>query len=116
MTALWTMPRHRAFLSMVIAAALIAPPSMAQQPSVQRQQELVRLVRQDCGACHGLRLTGGLGPALTPAALASRSVPALAATIIHGRRGTPMPGWQSMLREGEADWIAAWLKEGFPEQ
>ena len=30
-----------------------------------RQSQLIRMVRQDCGSCHGIQLTGGLGPALT---------------------------------------------------
>lgn len=101
---------------LTLAAALSAGASIAQEPPLSRQQELVRLVRQDCGACHGLRLTGGLGPALTSATLQNRSVEALAATIFHGRRGTPMPGWQSLLSEGEAHWIATHLKQGFPQQ
>jgi hypothetical protein len=33
----------------------------------QRQKELIHLVRQDCGSCHGMTLQGGLGPALLPA-------------------------------------------------
>ena len=47
---------HRAFAwlaLMVCAAGLHAQPA---PPTAQRQQELVRMVRQDCGSCHGLRL------------------------------------------------------------
>jgi cytochrome c55X len=84
--------------------------------SPQRQQALVRIVRQDCGACHGMRLTGGLGPALTPQALADKPLASLAATVIHGRPGTPMPAWQSMLSEADAQWIARQLLAGFPEE
>ena len=32
------------------------------------------MVRQDCGSCHGLRLTGGPGPALTREALADKAL------------------------------------------
>ncbi len=81
-----------------------------------RQQQLVRMVRQDCGSCHGMRLTGGLGPALTAQALADKPVAALAATIFHGRPGTPMPGWRAMLTESEAQWIAEQLLAGFPAE
>lgn len=56
---------------MVCAAGLHAQPA---PPTAQRQQELVRMVRQDCGSCHGLRLTGGLGPALTREALADKPI------------------------------------------
>lgn len=94
-------------------AAESAPP---QTPTPARQQRLVRMVRQDCGSCHGMRLGGGLGPALTPAALQALPPESIAATIFHGRPGTPMPGWQPMLTESEAAWIATQLKQGFPEE
>lgn len=76
---------------------------------------LVHLVRQDCGACHGLTLGGGLGPPLTPSALADKPAESLVATVIHGRRGTPMPPFAPFLSEGEARWIVDHLKTGFPE-
>lgn len=72
------------------------------------------MVRQDCGSCHGMHLTGGLGPALTPAALADKPAPSMAATIFHGRPGTPMPPWGAFLNEAEAMWIAEQLLSGFP--
>lgn len=81
-----------------------------------RQRALTHIVRQDCGSCHGMSLKGGLGPALTPAALADRPVAALVATILHGRAGTPMPGWQGMLDEQDARWVAQQLQRGFPEE
>ncbi|HEY0857752.1 MAG TPA: cytochrome c [Albitalea sp.] len=84
--------------------------------SPQRQQVLVRIVRQDCGSCHGMHLTGGLGPALTPGALADKPLAALAATVFHGRPGTPMPAWRSMLSQADAQWIAERLLAGFPEE
>lgn len=77
---------------------------------------LVRLVRQDCGACHGMRLTGGLGSPLTPAALAERPLDSLVATILHGRPGTPMPAWKTQLSVAQAQWIAEQLRAGFPEE
>jgi cytochrome c55X len=83
-------------------------------PNTERQRALVRMVRQDCGSCHGMKLTGGLGPALTREALAERPLEALVATTLYGRPGTPMPGWQSMLSEADARWIAAQLQAGFP--
>ena len=106
---------HRAFAGlalMVCAAGLHAQPA---PPTTQRQQELVRMVRQDCGSCHGLRLTGGLGPALTREALADKALDSLAATIYGGRPGTPMAPWKAMVNEAEALWIAQQLMAGFPE-
>lgn len=85
-------------------------------PGEARQRELVRIVRQDCGACHGMRLTGGLGPALTRQALAGKPLESMAATIEHGRSGTPMPPWRAMLTSGEVRWIAEQLAAGFPEE
>ena len=39
----------------------------------------------------------------------------MAATIVHGRPGTPMPPWRAMLDEADARWIAEQLARGFPE-
>ncbi len=83
---------------------------------LEREQALVRMVRQDCGSCHGMQLTGGLGPALTAQALAGMPREAIAAAIYHGRPGTPMPPWKAMLSEIEADWIAQRLLAGFPQE
>lgn len=79
-----------------------------------RDAELVHLVRQDCGACHGMTLQGGLGTPLTRQALADKPVEGLIATILYGRPGTAMPPWKSLLTEDEAHWIATRLIEGFP--
>lgn len=105
-------------MAVAAGAANEAPagPSSDTTPSAERQQQLVRMVRQDCGSCHGMRLTGGLGPPLTPQALADRPLPSMIATVLHGRPGTPMPGWQSMLSEADAAWIAQALQAGFPAE
>lgn len=86
------------------------------EPSLdpQRAQHLIRMVRQDCGSCHGMQLTGGLGPALTPVALKDMPLESLVATIYFGRPGTPMPPWKAMVSESEARWIARQLQTGFP--
>lgn len=98
-----------------VAAAQSAPPAPA-TPSPERQGALVRMVRQDCGSCHGMRLTGGLGPALTPQALEGKPLLSMASTIYGGRPGTPMPGWSAMLTQDEAQWVAQQLADGFPEE
>ena len=84
--------------------------------TAERQQTLVRVVRQDCGSCHGMRLTGGLGPPLTRDAVARLPIDVLVATTLHGRPGTPMPAWRMLLSEDDARWIALRLREGFPEE
>jgi cytochrome c55X len=88
----------------------------AAQASADRESELVRLVRQDCGSCHGMRLSGGLGSPLTPESLRDKPVDSLVATIIGGRPGTAMPSWRSILSEQDAVWIVRRLLEGFPEE
>lgn len=103
----------------IILSALLLGPMLASAqnaPDAARSRELVRMVRQDCGSCHGMRLTGGLGPALTREAMAERPLDSLVAVIVHGRPGTPMPPWQAMLSEPEARWIALQLQQGFPEE
>jgi cytochrome c55X len=81
-------------------------------PSDARQRDLLRLLKQDCGSCHGMRLTGGLGPPLTPDALKDKPTASVAATIIGGRPGTAMPPWRPFLSEAEAQWLASRLREG----
>ena len=98
-----------------LALAALGAQADAPEPSAQRQRELVRMVRQDCGSCHGLHLTGGLGPALTREALAGKPLDSMASTIYGGRPGTPMAPWKAMLTEDEAHWIARQLLAGFPE-
>jgi cytochrome c55X len=112
------MPFHAglAAVLLLLLAWPTAPRAADDVPAATRQQQLVRMVRQDCGSCHGMRLTGGLGPALTREAMAERPLESMVATIVHGRPGTPMPGWRAMLSEAEARWIAEQLAAGFPEE
>ena len=92
----------------LVAAAEPAPTP----PEPARRAALTHLVLHDCGSCHGLTLKGGLGPALTPAALAGKSAEGLRATILNGRPGTPMPPWRGFLTEAEADWLVRALQRG----
>lgn len=105
-------------LAIVVAAVLAITTARAasDDPQPARERELVRLVRQDCGSCHGLTLKGGLGPALLPDALRDKPVESLRATILRGRPGTAMPPWRAMLSESEADWIVQYLLAGFPHE
>lgn len=83
--------------------------------SSKRQVELVRLVRNDCGSCHGLTLNGGLGPALMPENLRGKPSEGLRETILRGRAGTAMPPWSRFLSEADANWIVEQLMKGFPD-
>ncbi len=102
--------------ALVFALFCLSTAEMAlAEPTATRQKELVRMVRQDCGSCHGMTLQGGLGPALLPAALKDKPAEGLAATIYYGRPGTPMPPWQQFLSEAEAAWIVDKLISEFPQ-
>lgn len=85
-------------------------------PAPERQAEIVRMVRQDCGSCHGLQFKGGLGLPLTPQALADKPLEGLVATVLMGRPGTAMPPWNRFLSEPEAQWVVGKLMSGFPEE
>jgi len=87
----------------------------ADDPAPARRAELLHLVRQDCGSCHGLTLKGGLGPSLEPAALAGKDAEQMSFVILHGRRGTPMPPWSAHLSQPEARWIVEQLRKGLPK-
>ena len=100
---------------LVLGLLCAAASAWAADPGAARRAELVNLVRQDCGSCHGLTLRGGLGPSLEPAALAGKDPEALGFVILHGRGGTPMPPWREHLSEDEARWIVEQLNKGFPK-
>ena len=80
--------------------------------STERQDELMYLLKQDCGSCHGMTLKGGLGPALLPEALNGKPRDLLVTTILEGRAGTAMPPWKAMLTQDEAEWITVQLLQG----
>lgn len=88
-----------------VTAASVAIP-------LERQKELTNLVVQDCGSCHGLTLKGGLGKPLVPEALEPFPEEVLAAVILDGVKGTPMPPWRGLITDAEAMWIARELKTG----
>ena len=102
--------------AVTVVLLLMAGSAGAQAIDDARQQRLIRMVRQDCGACHGMRLNGGLGPALTRDVMADKPLDSMAATIVHGRPGTPMPGWRPMLSDADARWIAEQLARGFSDE
>ena len=98
----------------VVSALASAADARPEAPDPERARELVHIVRQDCGSCHGLTLKGGLGPALTVEALADKPAEGLVATIIGGRPGTPMPPFSTIVTEPEAEWIVDQLLRGCP--
>ena len=54
-------------VSAALCAAWIVPAGAADNPVEPRRGELVNMVRQDCGSCHGLTMKGGY-PAATNSA------------------------------------------------
>ncbi|RMF19070.1 MAG: cytochrome c [Candidatus Dadabacteria bacterium] len=94
-------------------------PCFAQAPAqhsktTRHPLPLREVVTEDCGACHGGRLRGGLGPDLTPDRLRQQgwTVDALAQVIRHGRPDRAMPGWAGVLSEAQIKAISAGLLDG----
>lgn len=81
-------------------------------PSSKRQQELLHLLKQDCGSCHGMLLKGGLGPPLLVQNFENKSIELITNIILFGRSGTAMPPWQGLLSAQDAKWLAQQLKIG----
>jgi cytochrome c55X len=85
--------------------------AFAAQPTPDRQTELRQLLKNDCGACHGLTLQGGMGAALLSKNLADKSDEFLATTILNGRKGTAMPPWSPFLNRDEVLWLIGLLRQ-----
>ncbi|WP_328591519.1 c-type cytochrome [Methylotetracoccus oryzae] len=90
---------------------LLAPMVVhAETLKAERQQQLLNLLKQDCGSCHGLQFKGGLGPPLLPEALSGKPDSTLIDTIVNGRPGTAMPPWRGFLTADEAAWLVNQLR------
>ena len=84
--------------------------AFAGPPPLERQTQLLHLLRHDCGSCHGLTMRGGIGPALSPQALAGKDDQVLTAIVLDGVPGMPMPPWRFELSRDEAAWMIEHLK------
>lgn len=84
--------------------------------SKSRQKQLLHLLKQDCGSCHGMTLKGGLGPALLPENLDGKPQLFLENTIYYGRPGTAMPPWQGILSKEEVSWLTEQLVQGIENE
>lgn len=87
-------------------------PVYSQIVSENRKQELLYILKQDCGSCHGMTLKGGLGPSLLANTLKDKRVEDLAQTILKGRSLLGMPPWEAFVNSNEALWLAHYLKNG----
>jgi cytochrome c55X len=97
---------------LALSFLVVAPLAANDDISDDRQQELRNLLIQDCGSCHGLKMRGGLGPALLPDMLLGKSADYLSSVILDGRPGTAMPPWRPLLSPAEAHWMADQLLQG----
>ena len=96
----------------VALTVAIPMPAQSAAPEGARRAEIEKMVRQDCGSCHGMTLRGGLGPSLEARTLAEKDPAQLQFVILNGRRGTPMPPWKAFLSEAEAAWVVEQLQGG----
>lgn len=111
------MARAGTGMGILVTAGLIAMVALAalasgDRPLAERRADLMNLLVQDCGSCHGLTMKGGLGSPLLPENLEGVDVDALAAVILDGVPDTPMPPWRGQLSQAEARWMAEQLKKG----
>lgn len=103
---------QRLWTALTLAGTLAVAPALAADIDPDRREDLMEIVDNTCVTCHGVHLVGGVGPALTPDALAGRDTGELADTIVNGSPGTPMPAFTGMIDGREARWLVERLKEG----
>ncbi len=101
----------RLALIILFSVFALAGDARAELP-LERRNELLHLLKHDCGSCHGITLRGGLGPALTPQSLADKPDEALEAMICHGMPERAMPPWGEILTREEIRWLLARIREG----
>lgn len=94
----------------ILLLFLLSNVGLATEPPIERQNALRNLLKDDCGACHGLTLQGGMGPALLPENLAGKPDAFLIDTILKGRKGTAMPPWLPFMNRDEAEWLIGVLR------
>lgn len=88
---------------------LILFASQSQALESERRGQLLELLHEDCGSCHGMTLQGGLGPAITAEALRDKPRELILETILSGRPGTPMAPWAEFMTRQEAQWLVDYL-------
>ena len=98
--------------ALVVCGLVLSTRVQAEELTDTRKQELVHLLKHDCGSCHGMTMQGGLGPDLLPASIAKWPQEVLELTILNGRPGTPMPGWRGLLSETDVRYLIRYLANG----
>jgi len=101
------------FIALVTMFMFVSQQSFASgKVTPERAEELTHMLLHDCGSCHGMTLKGGLGPSLLPEQFKDKNTDYIKYTILHGRKGTPMPPWKSIISEDDAEWLAEFLLSG----
>lgn len=106
------------YASIACASLIFAPyPAFAGNVlTPDRKSELIHLLKNDCGSCHGITLKGSLGPSLLPQAMAKRSADELRAIILDGVPGTPMPAWRGQFSKADITFLLDLLQHGVPHE
>jgi len=111
------MPRHDLAFFLLFLLMFSSSPAIAGSDLLSaRKSELIHLLKNDCGSCHGITLKGSLGPSLLPEALTHRSADELRAIILDGIPGTPMPPWRGQLSETDTTFLVWLLQKGIPHE
>ncbi|WP_020593497.1 c-type cytochrome [Kiloniella laminariae] len=97
-------------LSWALLLPLSGPGHAADKPEARTEADLLRLLHQDCGSCHGMTLKGGLGPALLPDGLTAFEDEDLFNIIRDGRAETAMPPWRDILTNDEINKLIGILR------
>lgn len=97
-------------------AGLLVSTSVSADIGQARQDELLNFLEQDCGSCHGLKRTGGLGSPLTPENLEYADDATLADIIMNGVPETAMPPWKAIINEEETYFLIKHLRKGLKQK
>ncbi len=88
----------------------------AEALGAKRKTELIHLLKQDCGSCHGMTLKGGLGPSLLPGVMKSRNKKLIRRIILDGVPDTPMPPWRGLLSAADITYLIDLMQNGVPNE
>ena len=86
------------------------PATIEPSPTTTPAIDAAAIYAANCVACHGSNRQGGIGPALTAAAIAARgrTDQYLLETITNGRGG--MPSWRDRLTQAQIEALVSFLK------
>ncbi|MCK5917683.1 MAG: c-type cytochrome [Cocleimonas sp.] len=111
-----SVPKTKSVIKVEDSSTAITTNKTSSEISQKRREEILYLLKHDCGSCHGMTLKGGLGPSLTPDSINKMSTEQIVATITYGRPGTPMPPWKPFFNEKETLWLAQQLQKGIEDK